>query len=799
MTETSKFLAKKKRVLDKLFKEYPGTEVLNLSSSKRKEPKQGFQILEVTQKNPDGSTKPWLSYKKGLKKYGIENLTLRRVLPDEIVLDCDNVNTHKVEERLIALKLAYEHWSTKPQTPYKKVHFRFRVPRLKDYTPNERWILKEGLIKLFIDKEGRTPDPCTAQKCRMISIEWSRHHKRNEYLQLIKKVSGKTWNLSQEWVERTLEDNKKLIEQKGLKEDRELGVKVRWLCPAKNYIIEKGRVESGRHRAALVVAAHCNNLGYSKEKALEFLRKWNEKNVSRSSDRSLQDQVNFVYEKDMKHLSCGWIKRQEDFCNRKNCEFEMMNKEAFKTVMNFPKEFEREIEKEFEDSKIKKTTTWKDEMKLIVHYLNFRDLAEQFYKTQPYFYDKARLWWMWDKKIKYWERVDEIDVMNAIDIALASTNLVTTKSQVKGEILEGLKRVGRLNLPEEMKKTWIQIGGTIIDIETDEEIESTPEYFATNPILREIGKTEDTPTIDKIFGEWVGTDYVQTLYEIIAYCLLPDYPIGRIFCLIGSGLNGKTCFLNLITQLIGIKNCCSAGLDRIINGRFESAKLYKKLLCTMGETNFATLKRTSMLKKLSGDDMIPFEFKNKDGFDGWNYAKILISTNSLPMTSDRTKGFYRRWLLIDFPNEFTEEIAILSTIPEQEYDNLIRKVIRILKELLKERKFTNEGSVEDRRKRYESVSNPVMTFIQKYCVKDVNGQILFPDFQEKLVKFLTKKGYRNMNATEIGMALSREGYVRRGRSVMNEDGVGKTTKYFIFGLSWEFPQKKKKKGVEKYA
>ena len=73
----------------------------------------------------------------------------------------------------------------------------------------------------------------------------------------------------------------------------------------------------------------------------------------------------------------------------------------------------------------------------------------------------------------------------------------------------------------------------------------------------------------------------------------------------------------------------------------------------MGETDFNEMKKTSMLKKLSGGDLIGFEYKRKDPFEDKNYAKITISTNNLPSTSDKTIGFYRRWLIIDFPITFS--------------------------------------------------------------------------------------------------------------------------------------------------
>jgi len=112
-------------------------------------------------------------------------------------------------------------------------------------------------------------------------------------------------------------------------------------------------------------------------------------------------------------------------------------------------------------------------------------------------------------------------------------------------------------------------------------------------------------------------------------------------------------------------------------------------------TNFNELSKTSILKKLTGQDLIGFEYKNKNPFEERNYAKILISTNNLPETTDKTIGFYRRWMIVDFPNSFSEQEDILSKIPEEEYESLALKCAHILKDLLDERKFHNEGSIED--------------------------------------------------------------------------------------------------------
>ncbi len=378
-----------------------------------------------------------------------------------------------------------------------------------------------------------------------------------------------------------------------------------------------------------------------------------------------------------------------------------------------------------------------------------KELAKVIIKDCPCYYDKARNWWLWNLIEFRWERVDETDILNAIE---EEAEINTINSKERNEMLEALKQVSRKNAPKEIKKTWIQFKDVILDIETGEKFGADSCWFVTNPIPHKLNEENfgETPTMDKIFEEWVGKEYVKTLYEILSYCLVPDYPIHRIFCFIGSGMNGKSCFLNLLRIFVGTSNCCSTELDTLLSSRFEVTRLHKKLVCQMGETNFNEINKTSTLKKLSGGDLIGFEYKNKDPFEEINYAKILIGTNNLPSTSDKTIGFYRRWMIIDFPNQFSEKFDILSTIPEEEYSSLALKCTLILKELLEGRSFTNEGSIEERMKKYEDRSNPLEKFMKEYIIDDVEGYIWKGEFEKKLNDWCKSNRFREISSVAIG-------------------------------------------------
>lgn len=407
-----------------------------------------------------------------------------------------------------------------------------------------------------------------------------------------------------------------------------------------------------------------------------------------------------------------------------------------------------------------------------------------FIKNNPLFYDLSGIFWLWNKELKCWEIKDEVCVLNKIE---KSMSIEIIQSKARTEIINSLKQVGRLNIPKPIKPTWIQFKDTLVDVVTGEEFEATPEYFVTNPISYNLHKNrfEATPTMDRIFEEWVGKDNMKKLYQIIAYCLLSDYPLHRIFCFVGSGMNGKSKFLELLRKFIGNNNCCSTELDTLITSRFEVTRLHKKLVCQMGETNFEELNKTSTLKKLSGGDLIGFEYKGKTPFEDKNYAKIIISTNNLPTTTDKTIGFYRRWMIIDFPNQFSEKKDILADIPEEEYESLALKCISILNELLKNRAFDNEGSIEERMERYEARSNFLEKFINSYTEQDINGFITGADFFKKFSEWCKENRHRAMSETTLGMAMKKIGLQQEKKYFdWLYDGKGGQARCWI-GLKWK--------------
>lgn len=459
----------------------------------------------------------------------------------------------------------------------------------------------------------------------------------------------------------------------------------------------------------------------------------------------------------------------------------LMTQPAFCTCKKRNFEFDLEASQQyFVQDQTEENTTIFQQGKLNI-FVDYVKLAEMFQEHQPYFYDRQKIWWLWNQEKFYWERIDETDIINAMDATV--NGLFLFKNQTKNEIMNSLKMQGRKMLPEPTKKTWVQIGKKIYDL-NGQHFDASPKWFTTNPIPWNLTKSQETetPNIDKLFNEWVTPEYVPLLYEICAYCMLSDYPIRRVFCLNGEGANGKSTYMKILEKLVGTKNVCTADFA-ILSTRFETAKLYKKLVCEMHEISHKQLKDTSTFKKLTGGDMIRFEFKGKDGFDDYSFAKLIIATNKLPESPDKSKGYFDRWCIIDFKNTFKENPSLLDNIPDEEYENLARKGLRLLMVLLKTGKFTREGEPEERRNRYEERASPINDFLKSYNI-DQGSDLEMPLWQirEDYEVFCEERGYKKPSKYTVGKLLRSRGFFIHLKHIKKEDG-SESTAWYIDGIS----------------
>ena len=250
----------------------------------------------------------------------------------------------------------------------------------------------------------------------------------------------------------------------------------------------------------------------------------------------------------------------------------------------------------------------------------------------------------------------------------------------------------------------------------------------------------DTTTIDNWFASLVKPEDVVLLYEIPAYCLLYNENWQTMFMLYGEGSNGKSLYMRLLTKMLGEDNVSHIPLqDLQSENRFATVDLVGKLANIFADIPKEVLHDTSLLKAISGEDRVPAERKFKDRFFFESKAKFIFSANVLPLVNDDTFAFWRRWILLEFPNKFQKnpefEQKILS---KNNVDALLKKAIEHLPKLLERRSLTQTKNTEELAKIWEMEANSARAFV-KFCVSRYpKGLIKSEELLKRYLDFCAK-------------------------------------------------------------
>ena len=122
----------------------------------------------------------------------------------------------------------------------------------------------------------------------------------------------------------------------------------------------------------------------------------------------------------------------------------------------------------------------------------------------------------------------------------------------------------------------------------------------------------------------------------------------------GSGRNGKGVYARTMTSILGQENTARLDIQEFDgNRRFSTERLYGKLVNFSSEPSINKILQTSLMKKLTGQDLIEAEIKRKQKrIKFYNCAKMIILANRFPKIDDDSIAFKDRMTFISFPNMF---------------------------------------------------------------------------------------------------------------------------------------------------
>jgi len=232
----------------------------------------------------------------------------------------------------------------------------------------------------------------------------------------------------------------------------------------------------------------------------------------------------------------------------------------------------------------------------------------------------------------------------------------------------------------------------------------------------------------KFLEEVVELQNLPVIQEIFGYCLFKDYRFQKSILLVGSGANGKSTLLGVLTSFLGRKNVSAIPLQSFDTNRFAVAGVRGKLANVYPDLPDKALKNTGVFKLLCGSDQVSAELKFGGFVEFTNHAKMIFSANKLPEVYDESDAYYRRMLIISFPYQFEGKNAkkglVFELTTPEELSGILNWSLEGLLRLLENQSFSNEEATDALRERYIRLSNPVQAFIMDCIAPLPEGWII---------------------------------------------------------------------------
>lgn len=263
----------------------------------------------------------------------------------------------------------------------------------------------------------------------------------------------------------------------------------------------------------------------------------------------------------------------------------------------------------------------------------------------------------------------------------------------------------------------------LLDVTTGQLSKFSPNEMPFYSIPVKYDPDAKCPKWEEFVNQIVAPDDVALLQEWSGYLLYPGYPKHKFMFIYGVGRNGKGVWARTMRGLLGNDNCFSLRLEEL-NGdhRFVVSRLYGKLFVECSEPLTNKTLQTPILKALTGADNQDAEMKGIQKTIGFtNEGKITIFGNKYPRVNDNTDGFYDRFEILEFPNQFkgenqTDELEKSWLEDDLDRSGILNWMLAGLHRVFTNNKFTTSKTQQQKLIELKRLSDPTGAFIQECCI-----------------------------------------------------------------------------------
>lgn len=317
----------------------------------------------------------------------------------------------------------------------------------------------------------------------------------------------------------------------------------------------------------------------------------------------------------------------------------------------------------------------------------------------------------------------------------------------------------------------LNVENGIVDLSRQRLIEHDRGRYITRMAGVSYDESADCPVWRAFIRSVTGGDdsLAQYLQVMVGYMLSGSVREQCLFFLFGDGSNGKSTFLDAISEMFGTyaMNTQSETITSQKHSggaRSDIARLKGARLVTVSESEEGASLDESLVKQLTGGDTITARFLYGKEFEFRPEFKIIMATNHKPKIKGTDTGIWRRIRLVPFTQNIPEDKQDLQ-LPEKlraEKPGILNWALEGLRMWLinsengKRRGLPRCQAVLDATKEYRTEQDRLTMFLED-CVYDAAGRSLQAGiFYRIYQKWCDENGERYpMNSTKFGREVSK--------------------------------------------
>lgn len=303
-----------------------------------------------------------------------------------------------------------------------------------------------------------------------------------------------------------------------------------------------------------------------------------------------------------------------------------------------------------------------------------------------------------------------------------------------------------------------------LNLKTGELLEHDRKQFFTKISNVEYTEKIDCPLwinfLNQIFDN--NQELIRYVQKIVGYSLSGSTEEQMMFILYGNGRNGKSVFLDIITEMLGsyATNIQPQALmikQNASGANSDIARLNGARLVTTTESNEGARLDEGLVKQLTGSDKVTARFLYENEFDFIPQFKLWMATNHKPIIRGTDEGIWRRFAIIPFAVQ----------IPESQVDKTLKYKLRreltgILKWavdgfLLWQREGLREPLIiKQQREEYRVEMDTLEAFISDCCIRKDNSKMKAQELYKIYKSWAIENEQYLMSSTKFGREMNKK-------------------------------------------